>query len=448
MLARRANEVLHDEEVSRETHRLHDVQLEFQPLGHLGRQRIAVTHLGAVHRQLGQIVGLQLYTIELVVPAQLVDLLRRLVFAHHHVAVLVARELVEQIALGVTLAILRLGAEILGNGERGHDGGVIDGVGLHAVAYLHRVGQRLGHVAEYGVHLGARLHPLLLRVEHSFGVVQILARTEAYQSVVRLGIGLVDEVHIVGTYQLYAAFSRQLLQVLVDLRLQRVHLVVRPFDGGFVKLELEIVILSEYALVPLYRLLGRSQIALGDSFRNLAAQTCRAADYTLVVLFQLEVVGTRTHIESLGPRLRYDLYEVMISLGILRQQNQVVAALVLLALLHRQTATGHIDLATYYRLEILLGQSVVLGLQSGYLGLDGLHLVATRAVFLLHIVPKLLYTEHVAVVGNRNAFHSVGDCLVDEPLNTRLTVQNGVLRMDMKMNEILHISQFISLSIQ
>ncbi len=255
----------------------------------------------------------------------------------------------------------------------------------------------------------------------------------------------------------------------VDLHLQGVCLVVRPLDGGFVKLEFEIVILAEDALVPLYRLLGRSQIALGDSFRDLAAQTCRATDYTLVVLFQLEVVGTRTHIESLGPRLRDDLYEVMISLGILRQQNQVVAALVLLALFHRQTATGHIDLASYYRLEILLGQSVVLGfqsrhlrsllgggrargihrgLQSGYLGLGGLYLVATRAVFLLHIVPKLLYTEHVAVVGNRNALHSVGDCLVDEPLNTRLTVQNGVLRMDVKMNEILHISQFISLSIQ
>ncbi len=56
--------------------------------------------------------------------------------------------------------------------EEGHDRGVVDGVGLDLVEYLQGVGQRLGQVGEHAVHLGLRLQPLLLGVEHAVGVVE------------------------------------------------------------------------------------------------------------------------------------------------------------------------------------------------------------------------------------------------------------------------------------
>ena len=67
LLARGAYEVLHDQEVARETHRLHNVQLEFQPFLLLFGQLLAVAPVRAVHRQLGQIVGLELDAVEFVV---------------------------------------------------------------------------------------------------------------------------------------------------------------------------------------------------------------------------------------------------------------------------------------------------------------------------------------------------------------------------------------------
>ena len=67
LLARGAYEVLHDQEVARETHRLHNVQLEFQPFLLLFGQLLAVAPVRTVHRQLGQIVGLELDAVEFVV---------------------------------------------------------------------------------------------------------------------------------------------------------------------------------------------------------------------------------------------------------------------------------------------------------------------------------------------------------------------------------------------
>ena len=62
------------------------------------------------------------------------------------------------------LAVTLLGTELLGNGEVWHDGGIVNGVELDFVAYLHCVCHRLWDVAEHLGHLGLGLHPLLLGV--------------------------------------------------------------------------------------------------------------------------------------------------------------------------------------------------------------------------------------------------------------------------------------------
>ena len=176
-LARRADEILHDEEVARETHRLHDVQLETQPLLLLLGQMLAVAPVRPLHREFGQVVGLELDAVELVVSAQLLDLLAPLLFGHDHLSVLVARELVEEVLLRQAGAVFLLRAEVGRNGERRHDRRMVDGVALHLVAYIDRRGHRLGvRLAEDRGHFGRRLEPLLLRIEHPFGIVKVLAR--------------------------------------------------------------------------------------------------------------------------------------------------------------------------------------------------------------------------------------------------------------------------------
>ena len=63
--------------------------------------------------------------------------------------------------------------------------------------------QHLRNVGEELVHLAPRLHPLLLAVAHALGVIEVLARAEADEAIMRLGILLVEEMDIVGRDDLH-----------------------------------------------------------------------------------------------------------------------------------------------------------------------------------------------------------------------------------------------------
>ena len=91
----------------------------------------------------------------------------------------------------------------LGDGEVGHQGAVVDAVELDLVADLLGRRQHLGDVGEELVHLAPRLHPLLLAVAHALGVIEVLARAETDEAVVRLGVLLVEEMDIVGRDDLH-----------------------------------------------------------------------------------------------------------------------------------------------------------------------------------------------------------------------------------------------------
>ena len=64
--------------------------------------------------------------------------------------------------------------------------------------------QHLGQVGKELVHLCRRLHPLLLAVAHTPGVVEVLARAETDEAVVGFGIFFVEEVHVIGGDDLHA----------------------------------------------------------------------------------------------------------------------------------------------------------------------------------------------------------------------------------------------------
>ena len=77
----------------------------------------------------------------------------------------------------------------------------------------------------------------------------------------------------------------------------------------------------------------------------------------------------------------------------------------------------------------------------------GLALVLELAVDGLAVVEELLDAEHIAVVGDGHAAHTVGHSLVYEPLHGRLSVENGVVCVNVEVDEIFHYLWFCVLGI-
>ena len=287
---------------------------------------------------------------------------------------------------------------------------MVDAVDLHLVKYLVGVLQRLGDVGEQLVHLLLRLEPLLLAVEHHVLVGEFFARRDADESLMGIGILLVDEVAVVGADELDVQFAGKLDQRVVDQALLLVGLMVGASYGRLVALQLQIVVVAEHALEPLDRLTRLIHLTAHDHLRHLAAQAGRAADDPLMVLLQLTVVGPGVIVHALGPRVRHDLDKVLVPLQVLGQQDQVIAVVSLVdAVMAR--VVGDIHLAAEDGFELFLA------------------LLTPLTVHLAHIVVELLDAEHVAVVGNCHAPHAVGYSLVNHRFNGRHAVKDRVLRV-------------------
>ena len=191
----------------------------------------------------------------------------------------------------------------------------------------------------------------------------------------------------------------------------------------------------------------------------------------------------------------------MITLEVLGKQDEVVTALVGLALLVLQTPPGNVDFAADDGLEIglrlqrgdflaadgrgvaellvhdveLVDMGLGLGVLLGILGrivlpplhkhqrvallghvnlkvgdlaeqlfergerlLQILDAVVLLVILLLNVVEELLDAEHIAVVGHGDAGLSVGHRLVNQLGNTGLTVEYRILGMDVQMAECGH----------
>ena len=352
---------------------------------------------------------------------------------HYLFAVLVGSELAEEFFGRDALAGVFLRAELRRDGEERHDRRVVDGVGLHLIQYLERVGKRFGHVGEYLVHLLARLEPLLLRVEHTRRVVKLLSGREAEQVVVSLGVLLVDEVAVVGADHLYAVLLCELQNLLVGTLLQRECLAVGALVGIFhlVALKLQIVVVSEHTLMPFDGFASTGNVALQYLRRHLASDTCRADDEVLVILLEVGSIGTRFRVETVHPGTRHELDEILVSVVVLRKHDEVIAARV--ALLLDTVGFGaarNVHLATEYWLERLLA------------------LVFQLAVYLVAVVEQLFHAEHIAMVGDSHAAHAVSHGFVDKLFHRRLSVENGVVGVYVQVYEVFHraVAKFLLLN--
>ena len=78
-----------------------------------------------------------------------------------------------------------------------HDRTAVDGVEFYLSAISSVLLKASGDIGEDGVHLGGCLHPFLLGVAHTLGVVQVFAGTKADQAVVSLSVVGIDEMDVV-----------------------------------------------------------------------------------------------------------------------------------------------------------------------------------------------------------------------------------------------------------
>ena len=188
--------------------------------------------------------------------------------------------------LGIFLSIAFFRAEVLGNGEVRHNGRMVDAVKFHLVADVHRIRQGFGYIGEDFVHLRLGLHPFLFGIEHTGRVVQILSSTQTNQSVMRLGILFVHEMHVVGTHQLHAELFGVFYQLGIGYLLKFKSLTVRLHIRVLylVALQLQIEIIAKHPFIPLDSFLRLIQFSLNNLFGDLSRYTRRADNQSFVIL--------------------------------------------------------------------------------------------------------------------------------------------------------------------
>ena len=140
--------------------------------------------------------------------------------------------------------------------------------------------------------------------------------------------------------------------------------------------------------------------------RYLASEAGRAAYNAFVVFLHFRLVSTWVIVVSFTPCLGDNLYKVVIAFLVLGKKYEMVAAVVF-GLLVLQPSRSYIYFTSYDWLEFLF--------------------FAPFGIQLVHVIEELFDAHHVAVVGEGNAFHAIGNGLVNKLLYGSLPVKYGVL---------------------
>ena len=118
-----------------------------------------------------------------------------------------------------------------------------------------------------------------------------------------LGVRLVGEVDVVGADELHVVLAGEANQLGLDAHLQLVGLVVGARHGGLMALKFNVIVVAHQLLPPAHAAVGALDVAGHEQLRQLAAQTGRADDETLVVGRYLLLVRARVHVKAFGPGL-------------------------------------------------------------------------------------------------------------------------------------------------
>ena len=175
----------------------------------------------------------------------------------------------------------------------------------------------------------------------------------------------------------------------------------------------EVVFGTEVAAVALderHRLRG---LSIEEVLRELAREAGRKAYESARVFLDELFVDARLIVHTLGKRLRGEDHEVAIALFVLRDQDEVIVFCEVLAAAAAAlgaVARGDVELAPDERLDPLF------------------------AAFLV----KAERAEHIAMVGDREGLLAHGLGVRDHFFIGRGPIEEGVVGVDVKVDEILH----------
>jgi len=155
-----------------------------------------------------------------------------------------------------------------------------------------RIGQRFGLVTEHRGHLlGGFQEKLIPVIFEALFVADVLARADAQQDVVRVLIGVLEVVHVIGGHQRQPEFSCDGQQAGVDDALL--------FDALVLHLEKEVLRSQDVAIACrcVHRL---ARLVCADTRRHLTLETTAEPDEPLRVLGEQGVVDSGLVVEPLG----------------------------------------------------------------------------------------------------------------------------------------------------
>ena len=283
----------------------------------------------------------------------------------------------------------------------------VNGVGLYLVQNLQRVGDSFRMVREQRGHFLLALEVLLLGVAQAFGIVHGGVGGEADEAVVGGAVVLVHKVNVVGGHHLHAVLLRQLEDFLGIELLLFVQLQAHPRNLRLVEHHLQVIVIAKDLLVPLDGGIGAGGVACDDRPRHLSRQTGGAAYKVCGVLLYDLVRDAGAVVETLYVRGGHYLHQILVAVVVLGQQDQVIVFAVLLVV-DAVVILGNVHLATHYGLDL-----------REFLG----------------YVQEVLHAVHIAVVRDGQARHSQFRSPLEELGNIGHSIQDGVLGMDVKMDE-------------
>ena len=201
---------------------------------------------------------------------------------------------------------------------------------------------RFGMLREERAHLLLALEVEFLRLKaHAVRLVHGLAGLDAQQHVLRIGVGLLNVMGIVGDDERDAGFPAELFQTLGGL----------PLLGDAVVLDLQVKVLAEEGLQIQRAGFGGLIIAADELLRDLAREAAGQAHKALGVIVQQRPVDARLEIKALSEGHADEITEVAVAGLVFAQEDQVGVGVVDAVLLVMARARRDIDLAADDRLD-------------------------------------------------------------------------------------------------
>ena len=301
--------------------------------------------------------------------------------------------------LGVAVRHLVLGQQRSGAGN----------LELAALGHLHGVVHRLRHAVEQAQHLRFVLEVELLAVEaQAVGVGQALAGSDADQHVLGARVIAVGVMHVVGGHQRDSGAASH-----VDERAVQGLLLLQP-----VVLQFQVEVAGAEQIAIGHRQVGGlGDALLPDQHRNLGGQAAGESDQPVGVAGEHLLVDPRPVIEPLGIADGGELHQVAVAGLVARQQAHVEAARRALAV---PAAVAGAAVVARAAAEIALRTD------------QRRHAARPARIVKRH------GAEHRAMVGQSQVAHAAGHRLVDQGVDRSRAVKQGIVGMDVQVDESGH----------